>query len=116
MNSWPRKKVPMTTRATTIAMYSAKRMMATLRSDGRRLGLRSRKGTRIIRTMTKVGKATPAISGGNRESSSCKPRKYQGAFEGLGVTPGLACPSSGEIGRASCRERVEKWVGEGAVK
>ena len=45
--------------------------------------------------MTKVGKATPAISGGNRESSSCSPRKYQGAFEGLGVTPGFACPSSG---------------------
>src|SRR5437667_10624545 len=70
-------------------------MMATFRSDGRRLGLRSRKGTRIIRTMTEVGKATPAISGGNRESSSCSPRKYQGAFEGLGVTPGFACPSSG---------------------
>src|SRR3989442_15939837 len=70
-------------------------MMATFRSDGRRLGLRSKKGTRIIRTMTKVGKATPAISGGNRESSSCNPRKYQGAFEGLGVTPGFAWPSRG---------------------
>src|SRR2546428_5327564 len=72
-------------------------MMATFRSDGRRLGLRSRKGTRIIRTMTKVGKATPAISGGNRGSSSCNPRKYQGALDGLGVTPGLACPSSGGL-------------------
>src|SRR5205085_2913730 len=70
-------------------------MIATLRSEGRRLGLRSRNGTRIISTMTNVGKATPAISGGKRESSSCRPRKYQGAFDGLGVTPGFAWPSSG---------------------
>src|SRR3984893_4731612 len=70
-------------------------MIATLRSDGRRLGLRSRNGTRIMSTITKVGKATPAISGGNRESSSCRPRKYQGAFEGLGVIPGLAWPRRG---------------------
>src|SRR5256885_9566797 len=64
-------------------------MMATLRSDGRRLGLRSRNGTRIMSTITKVGKATPAIRGGKRESSSCRPRKYQGALEGFGVMPGL---------------------------
>src|SRR5207244_7772556 len=83
-------------------------MMATFRSEGRRLGLRSRKGTRIISTMTKVGKATPAMSGGNRDSSSCKPRKYQGALEGLGVTPGFACPS-----RGACRKietRIKKTV------
>src|SRR5207248_10473333 len=70
-------------------------MIATLRSDGRLLGLRSRKGTRIMSTITKVGKATPAISGGNRDSSSCKPRKYQGAFDGFGVMPGLAWPRRG---------------------
>src|SRR6202521_883785 len=70
-------------------------MMATFLSDGRRLGFRSRKGTRIISTITKVGKATPAISGGKRESSSCRPRKYQGALEGLGVMPGFALPSKG---------------------
>src|SRR5919108_6523868 len=70
-------------------------MIATFRSEGLRLGLRSRNGIRIISTMTKVGNATPAIRGGNRESSSCRPRKYQGALDGLGVTPGLACPSKG---------------------
>src|SRR6267378_7994946 len=70
-------------------------MMATFRSDGRRLGFRSKNGTRIMNTITKVGKATPAISGGKRESSSCRPRKYQGAFEGFGVMPGLALPSKG---------------------
>src|SRR2546430_9437851 len=70
-------------------------MIATFRSDGRRLGLRSRKGTRIMSTMTKVGKATPAISGGNRDSSSCKPRKYQGAFDGVGVMARVAWPRRG---------------------
>src|ERR1700736_6967439 len=95
MNSCPRKKVPISTRPTTTVIYRVKRMMATLRSDGRRLGFRSRKGTRIISTMTNVGKATPAISGGKRESSSCRPRKYHGAFDGLGVMPGFALPSKG---------------------
>src|SRR3984893_7705215 len=70
-------------------------MIASFRSEGRRLGLRSRNGTRIISTITKVGKATPAISGGKRESSSCRPRKYQGAFDGFGVIPGLAWPRRG---------------------
>src|SRR2546430_1878887 len=78
-------------------------MMATFRSDGRRLGLRSRNGTRIMSTITNVGKATPAISGGKRESSSCRPRKYQGALEGFGVMPGLAWPSNGACNQTETR-------------
>src|SRR5438067_3024437 len=80
-------------------------MMATFRSDGRRLGLRSRNGTRIIRTITKVGKATPAISGGKRESNSCRPRKYQGALEGFGVMPGFACPNNGACNQIETSNR-----------
>src|SRR2546425_4832064 len=78
-------------------------MMATLRSDGRRLGLRSRNGTRIMSTITKVGKATPAIRGGKRESSSCRPRKYQGALEGVGVMPGLDWASKGACNQTETR-------------
>src|SRR5207245_10941855 len=78
-------------------------MMATFRSDGRRLGLRSRNGTRIMSTITNVGKATPAISGGKRESSSCRPRKYQGALEGFGVMPGLAWPNNGACNQTETR-------------
>src|SRR3954452_11291422 len=38
---------------------------------------------------------TPATIGWNMVSSSCRPRKYQGAFEGFGVSLGLANSSSG---------------------
>src|SRR2546429_8814724 len=78
-------------------------MMATFRSDGRRLGLRSRNGTKIMSTITNVGKATPAISGGKRESSSCRPRKYQGALGGVGVMPGVARPSNGACNQTETR-------------
>ena len=54
-------------------------------------------------TITNVGKATPAISGGKRESSSCRPRKYQGALEGFGVMPGLAWPSNGACNQTETR-------------
>ena len=38
---------------------------------------------------------TPAIEASKKTSISCRPRKYQGAFEGLGVRTGLAGSSSG---------------------
>jgi len=50
----------------------------------RRLGLRSRYGVRIMKMITKLGKATPAMIGGNRSSSSWRPTKYQGALAGSG--------------------------------
>src|SRR5262245_5408860 len=43
----------------------------------------------------RVGRATPAIQGSKYTRSSCKPTKYQGAFEGLGVLLGSASGSSG---------------------
>src|SRR4029453_10232739 len=42
-----------------------------------------------------VGMVTPATIGWNMVSSSWRPRKYHGAFDGLGVLLGLASSSSG---------------------
>src|SRR3546814_9770335 len=41
------------------------------------------------------GSITPATIGWNHLSSACRPRKYQGAFEGLGVWLKLASSRSG---------------------
>src|SRR6476619_2867268 len=43
------------------------------------------------------GMVTPAIIGWNIVSSSCRPRKYHGAFDGFGVRLGLACCRSGAL-------------------
>jgi hypothetical protein len=44
----------------------------------------------------KVGTITPAICGSKYDSSSWSPRKYHGAFDGLGVALKFAGSSSGE--------------------
>src|SRR5262245_37917277 len=46
-------------------------------------------------TIISVGSATPAIHGSKYTSNSCKPTKYQGAFEGFGVLFGSARGSRG---------------------
>src|SRR5438034_1600722 len=46
-------------------------------------------------TMISVGNTTPAIQGSKYTSNSCKPTKYQGALEGLGVLLGSASGSRG---------------------
>ena len=43
------------------------------------------------------GIVTPAIIGWNIVSSSCRPRKYQGALDGFGVWLMLASCSSGAL-------------------
>jgi hypothetical protein len=43
----------------------------------------------------RVGKTTPAIHGSKYTNSSCRPTKYHGAFEGLGVLFGSAMGSKG---------------------
>jgi hypothetical protein len=43
----------------------------------------------------KPGRSTPAIHGSKYTSSSCNPRKYQGALEGLGVRAVAAYSSIG---------------------
>src|SRR5258708_39735329 len=52
-------------------------------------------GIAIRPTMMSVGRTTPAIQGSKYTRNSCKPVKYQGALEGLGVTVGLAISSRG---------------------
>src|SRR3989338_9213297 len=56
--------------------------------------------------MISVGKSTPAIHGSKYTSSSCKPRKYQGALLGLGETVGLAGSSSGALRKMDHRIRT----------
>ena len=41
------------------------------------------------------GMVTPATIGWNTVRSSCRPRKYHGAFDGFGVSLKLASSSSG---------------------
>src|SRR5688572_28831960 len=47
-------------------------------------------------TRPRPGMYTPAICASKYESSSWRPRKYQGAFEGLGVKLKLASACSGD--------------------
>src|SRR5208282_3478897 len=55
----------------------------------------SRYGISISPTMMKLGSTTPAYQGSKNTSISCNPRKYHGAFDGLGVLVVLAGSSSG---------------------
>src|SRR5438552_5684358 len=48
---------------------------------------------------------TPATIGWNIVSSSCRPRKYHGALDGLGVRFGLAMPSRGAFTNAEKTRR-----------
>src|SRR3990172_5474903 len=70
-------------------------MMANLRSDGRMERLRSTKGTIANPARPRPGMSTPATCGSKYDSSSWSPRKYQGAFDGLGWALGLASSRSG---------------------
>src|SRR6202035_407130 len=57
----------------------------------------SRYGISIRPTIMKLGSTTPAYHGSKNTSISCKPRKYQGAFDGLGVRVGFDGSSSGAL-------------------
>src|SRR4029079_10117373 len=71
------------------------REMANLRSSGLLLGLRSMYGARIRAKSPMPGMVTPATIGWNIVSSSWRPRKYHGAFDGFGVWLMLASAWSG---------------------
>ena len=60
-------------------------------------GLRSMYGANPKSTRTMPGIVTPAIIGSNIVSSSWRPKKYQGALDGLGVALWLANSSSGAL-------------------
>src|SRR4051794_6773944 len=76
-------------------MWTVINEMTNLRSSGLIEGLWSRNGARISAIRPTPGSVTPAIIGWNVVSNSCRPRKYHGAFEGLGVWLVLANCSNG---------------------
>src|SRR5204863_10206336 len=49
--------------------------------------------------MMNVGSTTPACHGSKKTSISCRPRKYHGALDGLGVRVGLAGYAGGAFTR-----------------
>ena len=71
--------------------------MANLRSSGLFDGFLSMYGAKIRTISPTPGIVTPAIIGWNIVSSSCRPRKYHGAFDGFGVWLVLASCSSGAL-------------------
>ena len=70
-------------------------VMANFRSVGLCDGFLSMNGTIASSTSAIPGSNTPAIIGLNIFRSSCRPRKYHGAFDGFGVAFTSARPSSG---------------------
>src|SRR3546814_14646428 len=50
----------------------------------------------------------PEASCGNRRSSACVPGRSVGAFGVFRLT--ISTPARGQIGRASCRERMGQYV------
>ena len=50
----------------------------------------------------------PAIHGSKYTNISCKPKKYHGAFDGLGVAAGLAGSSNGAPARSA--QTIKKTV------
>ena len=60
-----------------------------MRSSGLFDGFLSMYGAKISTIRPTPGIVTPAIIGWNIVSSSCRPRKYHGAFDGFGVWFGV---------------------------
>src|SRR3954447_11849918 len=71
--------------------------IANLRSSGLLLGLRSVYGARMSPNRPTPGIVTPATIGWNIVRSSCRPRKYHGAFDGFGVRLTLASVCNGAL-------------------
>src|SRR5829696_8060954 len=93
----PRKNEPMMTRTAQNMMCTVISDVANLRSSGFCDGFLSMYGAMIKMIRPTPGMVTPATIGWNIVSSSCRPRKYHGAFDGLGVWLGLANCSSGAL-------------------
>ncbi len=88
------------------------RAMATLRSSGWTLGFLSMKGVSIRPKMPMPGMVTPATIGWNMVSSSCRPRKYQGALDGFGVKLKLAPARKGALTTAENTSRKAVMANE----
>src|SRR5690349_11852828 len=95
LNPGPRKKQPMMTSTAHIIRNIDIIVMANLRSSGLCDGFLSMYGVIAITPSAMPGINTPATDGLNIFRSSCRPRKYHGAFDGFGVAFTSAKPSSG---------------------
>src|SRR6187200_1812310 len=104
----PRKNEPMMTRTAQNMMKIVKSEIANFRVSGLLDGLRSMYGARIRAKSPMPGMVTPATIGWNIVSSSWRPRKYHGAFDGFGVWLMLASACSGAF------TQIEK-IGTNAV-
>src|SRR5690242_17060824 len=96
----PRKNEPMITRTAHIIMNMVIIAIANFRSLGFCDGFLSMYGVIASTPSATPGIVTPATIGWNIVSSSCKPRKYHGAFDGFGVWFTSARPSNGAFTRA----------------
>src|SRR5918996_1348524 len=96
LNPGPRKNEPEIVSTPEPIRNIVNIMYANFRLSGRIDGLRSRYGsaTRPKGPQTS-GNITPDTMGCQYRSISCRPRKYHGAFDGLGVTLGLASSRNG---------------------
>ena len=97
LNPGPRKNEPMMTSTAQNMRKIVKMEMANLRSSGLLLGLRSVYGANMRANRPMPGMVTPATMGWNIVSSSWRPRKYHGAFDGFGVRLTLASCNSGAL-------------------
>src|SRR3954470_20262705 len=95
LKPWPRKNEPMITSTAQNIRKIVNNAIANFRSSGLFDGFESTYGAMISRNMPMPGMVTPATIGWNMVSSSCRPRKYHGAFDGFGVWFTSARPSSG---------------------
>src|SRR5207245_2327816 len=97
LNPGPRKNEPEIVSVAPNMNSIVNRMIASLRSPGFVEGLRSVYGTAASPGGMNPGIVTPATMGWKYRRSSCRPRKYHGAFDGFGVRFGLASSRSGAL-------------------
>src|SRR5439155_4491691 len=93
----PRKNTPRITSTAQNIMKMEKSEIANLGSSGLIDELQSVYGGRRRPKIPMPGMVTPATIGWNIVRSSCRPRKYHGAFDGFGVKLTLAVASSGAL-------------------
>ena len=108
----PRKNEPIITSTAQNIRCTVMSEIANLRSSGLFDGLRSmiRGEDQTIRA--DAGMVTPATIGWNIVSSSCRPRKYHGAFDGFGVCVRVGELSNGALTKIEKQER-ERRAGQG---
>src|SRR6266511_1506869 len=121
LNPGPRKNEPDSTSTAQNIKNIVNIRMANLRFSGRIDGFLSKYGVAASATRPRPGIVTPATIGWKYRSSSCRPRKYQGALEGLGVRLEFASSRSGALtkiensvtkanmAKAATASRMSRW-------